>query len=40
MTILMTILEENADMGSVGLQYIWSIKLQLLFENLVGGVIL
>ena len=36
----MKILEEKADMGSVGLQYIWSIKLQLLFANLVGNVIL
>ena len=36
----MTILEEMADMGSVDLQHIWSIRLQLLFANLVGNVIL
>ena len=31
----MTILEEKADMGSVDLQYSWSIRQQLLFANLV-----
>ena len=36
----MTIWEEMADMGSVDLQYNWSIRLQLLFANLVGNVIL
>ena len=36
----MTILEEKADMGSVDLHYIWSIRPQLSFENLVGNVIL
>ena len=36
----MTIFEEKADMGSAVLQYVWSIRLQLLFANLVGNVIL
>ena len=36
----MTILEEMTDMGSVDLQYNWSIRLHLLFANLVGNVIL
>ena len=37
---LITILDENAVMGNGDLQYTWSIRLQLLFANLVGNVIL